>query len=138
MDIQAEMKQKAEAAKRAAARLALLSTDVKNKALLAMADALEKRSELILKANELDLEEARQKKVRRSYLDRLMLDEGRIASMAEGLRQTALLPDPVGQGDYSTVRPNGLRSAACACRSASSASFTKHVPMSPLMWRAFA
>ena len=82
MDIQAEMKQKAEAAKRAAARLALLSTDVKNKALLAMADALEKRSEVILQANELDLEDARQKKVKRSYLDRLLLDEGRIASIA--------------------------------------------------------
>ena len=54
MDIQAEMKQKAEAAKRAAARLALLSTDVKNKALLAMADALEKRSEVILQANALE------------------------------------------------------------------------------------
>ena len=108
MDIQAEMKQKAEAAKRAAARLALLSTDVKNKALLAMADALEKRSEVILQANELDLEDARQKKVKRSYLDRLLLDEGRIASMAEGLRQTAALPDPVATGDYSTVRPNGL------------------------------
>ena len=103
MDIQAEMKQKAEAAKRAAARLALLSTDVKNKALLAMADALEKRSEVILQANELDLEDARQKKVKRSYLDRLLLDEGRIASMAEGLRQTAALPDPVATGDYSTV-----------------------------------
>ena len=108
MDIQAEMKQKAEAARAASRKLAVLSTSVKNAALMAMADVLEKRSELILKANELDLEEARQKKVRRSYLDRLLLDEGRIASMAEGLRQTASLPDPVGQGDYSTVRPNGL------------------------------
>ena len=108
MDIQAEMMKKAQAARAASYKLAVLSTGVKNAALMAMADALEKRSELILKANELDLEEARQKKVKRSYLDRLMLDEGRIASMAEGLRQTASLPDPIGQGDYSTVRPNGL------------------------------
>ena len=108
MDIQAEMKKKAEAAKGAAAKLALLGADVKNKALLAMADALEKRSEVILQANALDIEDARQKKVKRSYLDRLLLDEGRIASMAEGLRQTAALPDPIAQGDYSTVRPNGL------------------------------
>ena len=107
MDIQAEMKKKAEAAKGAAAKLALLGADVKNKALLAMADALEKRSEVILQANALDIEDARQKKVKRSYLDRLLLDEGRIASMAEGLRQTAALPDPVATGDYSTVRPNG-------------------------------
>ena len=108
MDIQAEMKKKAEAAKGAAAKLTLLGADVKNKALLAMADALEKRSEVILQANALDIEDARQKKVKRSYLDRLLLDEGRIASMAEGLRQTAALPDPVATGDYSTVRPNGL------------------------------
>ena len=111
MDIQAEMKKKAEAAKGAAAKLALLGADVKNKALLAMANALEKRSEVILQANALDIEDARQKKVKRSYLDRLLLDEGRIASMAEGLRQTAALPDPVATGDYSTVRPNGLERA---------------------------
>jgi len=61
-----------------------------------------------LAANAQDLEEARQKGVKRSYLDRLMLDENRIAGMAEGLRQTAALPDPIGQGDYSCVRPNGL------------------------------
>ena len=108
MDIQAEVRKKAEAAKAASYKLGTLSTKVKNEALLAMAHALEQRSSMILAANAQDLEEARQKGVKRSYLDRLMLDENRIAGMAEGLRQTAALPDPIGQGDYSTVRPNGL------------------------------
>ena len=54
------------------------------------------------------VEEARAKGLKRSYLDRLMLNEGRIRQMAEGLRQTAALPDPICQGDYSTIRPNGL------------------------------
>ena len=108
MDIQQEIRKKAEAAKAASYKLGTLSTKVKNEALLAMAHALEQRSSMILEANALDLEEARQKGVKRSYLDRLMLDEDRIAGMAEGLRQTAALPDPIGQGDYSTVRPNGL------------------------------
>jgi len=108
LDIQAEVRKKAEAAKAASYKLGTLSTKVKNEALLAMAHALEQRSSMILAANAQDLEEARQKGVKRSYLDRLMLDENRIAGMAEGLRQTAALPDPIGQGDYSTVRPNGL------------------------------
>lgn len=108
MDIQAEVRKKAEAAKAASYKLGTLSTKVKNEALLAMAHALEQRSSMILAANAQDLEEARQKGVKRSYLDRLMLDENRIADMAEGLRQTAALPDPIGQGDYSCVRPNGL------------------------------
>lgn len=108
MDIEAGMKKKAEEARAASRKLSILPTGVKNKALLAMADALEKRSSLILEANEQDLEEARQKGLKRSYLDRLMLNETRIEQMAEGLRQTAALPDPVCQGDYSTIRPNGL------------------------------
>ena len=108
MDIQAEVRKKAEAAKAASYKLGTLSTKVKNEALLAMAHALEQRSSMILAANAQDLEEARQKGVKRSYLDRLLLDENRIVGMAEGLRQTAALPDPIGQGDYSTVRPNGL------------------------------
>lgn len=108
MDVQEKMMAKAQAAKEASRKLAVCGTAVKNEALLAMADALEKRSELILEANAQDLEDARQKGLKRSYLDRLMLNENRIAQMAEGLRQTAALPDPIGRGDYSTIRPNGL------------------------------
>lgn len=108
MDIEADIRARAEKARQASQSLAVIGTSVKNRALRAMADALEHRTSLILKANEEDLEAARQKGLRRSYLDRLMLNETRIAKMAEGLRQTAALPDPVSQGDYSTIRPNGL------------------------------
>ena len=108
MDIQKTMMEKAQAAKAASHKMAILSSSVKNAALMEMANALEKRAELVLEANAADLEEARGKGLKRSYLDRLMLNEGRIQQMAEGLRQTAALPDPIAQGDYSTVRPNGL------------------------------
>lgn len=108
MDIQKTMMEKAQAAKAASNKMAILSSSVKNDALMEMANALEKRAELVLEANAADLEDARGKGLKRSYLDRLMLNEGRIQQMAEGLRQTAALPDPIAQGDYSTVRPNGL------------------------------
>lgn len=108
MDIRGNMLKKAEAARQASYKMAILPTDVKNKALHSMADALERRAELILEANAQDLEDARRKELKRSYLDRLMLNEERISQMAKGLRQTAALPDPVSQGDWSTVRPNGM------------------------------
>ena len=108
MDIQKTMMEKAQAAKAASHKMAILSSSVKNAALMETANALEKRAELVLEANAADLEDARGKGLKRSYLDRLMLNEARIQQMAEGLRQTAALPDPIAQGDYSTVRPNGL------------------------------
>ena len=109
MDIEALVKEKAQAAKEASRLLAVMKPEDKNRALHAMADMLEKRMRLILDANAEDLEEARMKKaIKRSYLDRLMLDESRIHAMAQGLRETAALADPVGRGDFSTVRPNGL------------------------------
>ena len=109
MDIEALVREKAQAAKAASRLLAVMKPEDKNRALYAMADMLEKRVKLILDANVEDLEEARMKKaIKRSYLDRLMLDESRIHAMAQGLRETAALADPVGRGDFSTVRPNGL------------------------------
>lgn len=108
MDIQAEVRNKVSAARKSSGKLAILPTDVKNNALLAMAKALEQNSEAILAANEQDLEAASKKGLKRSYLDRLTLNENRISQMAVGLRQTAALPDPIWQGDYSVRRPNGL------------------------------
>lgn len=108
MDLQEMIIAKASAAKVAEQELAVLSTEVKNQALLAMADALLNRQSMILEENAKDLEAGRQKGLKRSLLDRLMLDEDRIAQMAEGLRQTAALPDPIGQGCGSMRRPNGL------------------------------
>ena len=108
MDLQNIIIKKAVAAKKAAAKLAFISTEIKDHALFSMADVLEKRSGMIIAENEKDIEDGRKKDLKRSYLDRLMLNEDRIREMAEGLRQTATLPDPVGQGVYSTIRPNGL------------------------------
>ena len=108
MDLHDTIVKQAETAKSASRRLAVLPSPIKNNALEAMACALEDGAALILEANAADLEAARAKKIKKSFLDRLMLDEGRIHSMAEGLRQTAALPDPVGEGEWETVRPNGI------------------------------
>ena len=106
--IEAVVKNKARMAKQAAAALGVLSSSVKDKALLSMADALLAHSQEILEANAKDMEAAKAKGTKASYLDRLKLTEARIEQMAEGLRQTASLPDPVAECDCGTRRPNGL------------------------------
>jgi len=94
-------------AKAAAPVLMQADTNIKNHALLAMADALEQASAAILQANALDLDAARSR-ISTVMLDRLALSESRIAAMAEGMRQVAALPDPVGQIRRRVERPNGL------------------------------
>lgn len=103
-----EIHAQAEAAKAASYRLAVLRTDERNAALSAMADALTAHTDEILRENAADVAEAASAGTRASYLDRLRLDEERVATMAEGLRLTAALPDPLGREDYSVRRPNGL------------------------------
>ena len=97
------------AAKHAARPLAQIATDDKNVALLAIADALEARQEEWLRANAQDLDATKSSGMRPSMLDRLALSEQRIAGIAEGVRQVAALPDPVGQVAKTVLRPNGLR-----------------------------
>ncbi len=104
-----ELRAIAERAKRAARELATLPAETKNKALRAMADALEAHMSVILKANREDVEEARQKGQTPALLDRLALNESRIEAMAQGLRNVAELPDPVGEIVEEYERPNGLR-----------------------------
>lgn len=99
---------KARAAKEAARFVALCSTKVKNEALLQMARGLEEKSKAILDANRVDLEQARGEAVSKAFLDRLTLTEGRIEEMAQGLRQIAQLPDPVGDVVKMWRRPNGM------------------------------
>ena len=94
-------------AKTAAPLLACADTLLKNKALLAMAQALLERTPEILSANAVDMENA-QGKISTVMLDRLALNEDRIAAMAEGIRQVAALPDPVGEVLAREIRPNGL------------------------------
>ncbi|SDC75843.1 glutamate-5-semialdehyde dehydrogenase [Paenibacillus sp. UNCCL117] len=103
-----EVVRKAQTAKTAAPRLALLSTEQKNNALLLMADALIQETASIIVANALDLHRGRENGTSSSLLDRIALNEARIVAMAEGLREVALLPDPIGEELESFERPNGL------------------------------
>ena len=91
----------------AKAPMAAAGTEVKDRAMLAMAGELLGAQEAILAANAQDLEAARGT-VSDVMLDRLALDPGRIAGMAEGIRQVAALPDPVGEELARVERPNGL------------------------------
>lgn len=102
------VKAKAQAAKQAAAKLAVTSTAVKNAALLAMAAALEAQQSEILAANERDMTTAAAKGMKSSMLDRLKLTAERISGMADGLRQVAGLADPVGNVIDGKTLPNGL------------------------------
>ena len=102
------MKQMLENAKAAKAQVAKLTTQEKNQALLAMADALLSHQEDILTANAADLEAAKGT-VAQVMLDRLLLNEQRIAAMAQGIREVAALPDPVGRTLAEHIRPDGLK-----------------------------
>lgn len=95
-------------AKKASRFLATASTPVKNKALYAMADALQANQAQIIAANATDLDNGRQAGLSAALLERLALDEKRVADMAQGLREIASLPDPVGAVLGMTRRPNGL------------------------------
>ena len=102
------MKQMLENAKAAKAQVAKLTTQEKNDALLAMAAALLSHQEAILAANAADLEAAKGT-VAQVMLDRLLLNEQRIAAMAQGIREVAALPDPVGRTLAEHTRPDGLK-----------------------------
>lgn len=103
-----EVMQKAQAAKAATVKLAKLTEGQKNAALLAMADALVAEQAAIVAANEEDMFRGRSNGLSAALLDRLELNEARIAAMAEGLRQIVKLPDPVGGVLEEFERPNGL------------------------------
>ena len=104
-----QMNQLARQAKAAARELARLTTKEKNSSLSAMADALEQNRAAIQQANARDMAAAAQSGLSSAMLDRLKLDEKRIASMAKGLLEVAALPEPVGRILDERVRPNGLR-----------------------------
>ncbi len=100
---------KAEAAHKAACALGVVSAAVKNKALLAMADALLAKTDFIIEANDRDMQAARENGMKESMQDRLRLTPERIEGMAEGLRQVAALPDPVGNVIGGQTLANGLK-----------------------------
>ncbi len=95
-------------ARQAARALAAASTEQKNAALLAAAECLANRLPEILAANQKDLQAARASGLSEAMLDRLMLDESRVLSMADGLRNIAELDDPVARVLAQWTRPNGL------------------------------
>ena len=97
------------AAKAAERILGVADTNTKNKALEAMAAALEANADKIISANEADLANGRTNGMKDSLLDRLRLTHERIAGMAEGIRQVAALADPIGEIIEGSVRPNGMK-----------------------------
>lgn len=109
MSLLDQMTQLAQQAKAASRELAKLSTAEKDRALHAMADALEARVPQLMEANATDMATGAQMGLSAAMLDRLKLDDKRIASMANGLREVAALPDPVGRILDERTRPNGLR-----------------------------
>jgi glutamate-5-semialdehyde dehydrogenase len=109
MTLTEQMTQLASQARAASRELAKLTTAQKNACLLAMADALEGQAAVIKQANSLDMETGAAMGLSAAMLDRLKLDDKRIAGMAKGLREVAALPDPVGRVLDQRVRPNGLQ-----------------------------
>jgi len=109
MDIKRYMTEVGQRARSASRILAKTSTRPKNAALLAMAEILEQSTPQLLQANAKDLAAGREQGLDEALLDRLALNEARIAGMAEGLRQIAALPDPVGEISGLNYRPSGIQ-----------------------------
>ena len=107
-DINNYMNHLGAAAKNAAGDLAIVSSEVKNKALLYMAEAIDSRRNEILQSNRVDLEKAKNKEIGDALIDRLELTEERIDAMIAGLKIVAELPDPVGEIEEMKPTPSGL------------------------------
>ena len=108
MTIKEQILQMGADALKASRQLSSLSTEEKNSILLAMAESLEKSSSEILPANKLDIAAAEKTGLTSAMVDRLRLDEKRLAAIADGIRQVASLPDPVGEVMAKWQRPNGI------------------------------
>ena len=109
MTLTEQMTRLARQAKTASRELAKLTTAEKNACLLAMAAALEQNAAALKQANALDMDAAAKSGLSSAMLDRLKLDDKRVAGMARGLREVAALPDQVGKILDERVRPNGLK-----------------------------
>jgi len=108
MDFYPELLEIGVRAKQAARRLAFTSTEDKNRALLAMAQASLDHEAEILAANAVDVQNAEAKGLKKSLINRLHLTTEAIRSMSDAIKEVVNLPDPVGEGEFWT-RPNGLR-----------------------------
>src|SRR6059036_1749183 len=108
MDVRELVKAKARAARDAARTLALCPTKLKNDALGQMAHGLIEKAAALLEANRADVERARSRGAARAFFDRLTLTETRLEEMAQGFREIAALPDPVGTVVEAWRRPSGI------------------------------
>jgi len=104
-----ELEEKGRAAKEASKKLTFLSTEIKNKALLNIAEALQSREKEILSANRLDCEDAEASGMSAAMLDRLMLSSDRLKGIAQDVRAVVALTDPVGEIFEMRTLPNGLQ-----------------------------
>ncbi len=95
-------------ARAAAQSLALASSDQKNAALSRMASQIRKNSQAIIEANQIDLAAAKAKNLKSAFVDRLTLNEARIAAMASGIEEILALANPVGRVTQKWMRPNGM------------------------------
>jgi glutamate-5-semialdehyde dehydrogenase len=109
MDVQTYMLGIGKAARAASRAMAVADTRAKNDALTAMAAAIERAAKVLLRENARDLEAARTKGLDAAAIDRLTLNPARIEAMADGLRQIAALPDPVGEISNLKYRPTGIQ-----------------------------
>ncbi len=109
LDIKQYVADKAKKAKAASRELANCSTEIKNNALFKMAAGLEKEAGMLIAENKKDLAAAEQKGLSKAMIDRLTLNPERIKAMADGLREVAALPDPVGEVTRMWRRPNGMQ-----------------------------
>jgi len=108
MDARFRVVEIAKSARKAASHLARVSTGIKNKALLHMADELIRETDSLIRENAKDLDHARDKGLSSAMMDRLALKEDTIKGMAKGFKEVAALPDPVGNVTSMWRRPNGL------------------------------
>jgi glutamate-5-semialdehyde dehydrogenase len=109
MDIKQYMTDLGQKARAASRIMASANTGAKNSALLNIADAIEKAEALLISENAKDLVQGKKDGLDDALLDRLELNAERIAGMAEGLRQIAALPDPVGEISHLNYRPSGIQ-----------------------------
>jgi len=108
MDIRSYVLKKAMEAKDTSTEIARASSEKKDNALRKMASALERNLAILIDANKRDILDAEEKGLSKALIDRLTLDDKRIGEMADGLREVAKLPDPVGEITKMWLRPNGM------------------------------
>ena len=108
MDVAEYIRDMATRARAAAGGLARLSTEAKDAALAAVADALERNAAAVRAANAVDVENAKQAGLAAAMVDRLTLTEARFQAMVEGVRRVVALPDPVGEVLWTRERPSGI------------------------------